>query len=61
MWRRAVKILGSTLREIGILAIVFVALEACFRESPMLPGSVLAVMGLSLLFIGAGIILEAGE
>lgn len=59
--RRALGLVGETLRDIGILVIVFGPLDAFFeKDRPGLLFLVLVVVG-SLFSIALGIILEAGE
>jgi hypothetical protein len=58
---KAVKLLGSTLREIGVLVIVFAPLEAFLRDQSPPLGWLLVVMVFSLLFIALGIMLEIEE
>ncbi len=54
-------LLGETLRDIGILLVVFAPLDAFFRNEPtaLLPLALLFTCG--LLFIALGIILETVE
>lgn len=59
--RKALSLVGETVREIGVLVSVFGPLDAFFeREGPGLPFLLLTVVG-GLCFITLGIILEAGE
>jgi hypothetical protein len=59
--RKALRLVGETLRDIGILFIVFGPLDAFFeKDSPGLSFLVFVVVG-SLFSIALGIILEAGE
>jgi len=57
--RKAQRLLGETMRDIGILVLVFAPLDAFFqRERPgWFPLAVLIASG--LLFIALGIMLEA--
>jgi hypothetical protein len=53
------RLFGTTIREIGILGFVFAPLEAFLREpKPPMP-YVSSIVGLSLLCIIVGIIIEA--
>lgn len=60
-WKRIEALLGETLREIGILVLVFAPLDAAFTEQPIdakdLAGIALAAIGLIVM----GILLEAEE
>jgi hypothetical protein len=59
--RAALRLVGETLRDIGILIMVFGPLDAFFeREGPGPSFLVLVVVG-GLFLITLGIILEAGE
>jgi hypothetical protein len=53
------RLFGTTIREIGILGFVFAPLEAYLREPNPPLGYVSWIVGLSLLFIIGGIIMEA--
>ena len=55
----AAKLFGSTIREIGVLGFVFAPLEAFLREPKPSMDYVFWIVGLSLLFIIWGIIIEA--
>lgn len=56
--RKALALIGESLREIGILITVFAPLDAFFQKEAPGPGPVGAIMALGLLFMGLGIILE---
>ncbi len=58
--KKAVQLVGETLRDVGILVLVFGPLDAFFQTEQVSGGvvSLLAALGLSL--IGVGIIIEAG-
>jgi hypothetical protein len=55
----AAKLFGTTIREIGILGFVFAPLEAFLREPKPPMDYVFWIVGLCLLFIIGGIIIEA--
>ena len=58
-WRRAKNLVGETVREMGLLILVFAPLEAMFADSPV-EGLMLVLMvffGLSL--VAGGILIEA--
>ncbi len=59
--RKAQRLLGESIRDIGILVVVFGPLDAFFqKERPSIPLLAL-VVACGLLFIGLGIIIEAEE
>ncbi len=57
--RKAFRLLGESLRDIGILILVFVPLDALFQHEP--PGALTITlrMMVGLLFISLGIIIES--
>ena len=59
--RKALALVAETAREIRILIVVFAPLEASFHEHPPPGWQVALVVGLALIFIAGGIILEAEE
>ena len=60
-WKRIEQVLGETVREIGILVIVFAPLDAAFAGSPTNPDGMTRIMLGALGLIIVGIILETGE
>jgi hypothetical protein len=42
-WRRAIQLLAETVREIGILVLVFVPVDFAFAERPIGPGLIIVV------------------
>ena len=60
-WKRVEQLLGETVREIGILVLVFAPLDAAFAQQPadvdVLTAITLGALGLIIV----GIILETGE
>ena len=59
--RKAQRLPGESIRDIGILVVVFGPLDAFFqKERPSILLLALVVAG-GLLFIGLGVILEAEE
>ena len=59
MLSNVARLFGTTIREIGILGFVFSPLEAFLREPNPPLEYVYWIVGLSLLFIIGGIIMEA--
>lgn len=60
-WKRIEQLLGETIREIGILVVVFAPLDAFFSEKHTGPYFLAGVMSWALAVIGYGIFLETGE
>jgi hypothetical protein len=58
--RKALSLVGETLRDIGILFIVFGPLDAFFERAGPGPWFLVFVVVGGLFFITLGIILEAG-
>lgn len=58
---RMLRLLGETVREIGILMVVFAPLEAAFAEQAIDPQLLGAVVLVSVLLIACGILLEGRE
>ena len=59
--RKAQHLVGETIRDIGILVLVFAPLDAFFREQRTPPVPLTLICGVGLLCIGLGIMLEARE
>jgi hypothetical protein len=60
-WPRIAGLLAETIREMGILIVVFAPLEAMFAETPI---SLMRVWGVALfgaLLVACGIILETRQ
>ena len=57
VWR----LVGETVREIGILMLVFAPLEASFAERAINFSLLASVVTMAVWLIGAGIILETKE
>ena len=60
-WKRIEQVLGETVREIGILVIVFAPLDAALGQGSIDPDKLTRIMASALGLIIAGIILETGE
>lgn len=60
-WTRVEQLVGETVREIGILVVVFAPLDAALADAPLEPRALAAIVGAALTLIGAGIVLESGE
>jgi hypothetical protein len=54
-------LLAETVREIGILMVVFAPLESSFSERPLSVSLLAGVIALSAALIVCGILLEAGD
>ena len=61
MLARVIGLIGSTLREIGVLVVVFAPLEAYLREPHPPSAEVEWIMAGSFFLIVAGIIIEASK
>ena len=59
--RKAQRLLGESIRDIGILIVVFGPLDAFFQKERPSIGLLAVVVVAGLLFIALGIILEAEE
>jgi hypothetical protein len=59
-WRRALQLLAETVREIGILVLVFVPVDYAFAERPIGPGLVIVVT-IAGLGIVCAIVVESIE
>jgi hypothetical protein len=57
--QRAENLMGESVREVGILMVVFAPLEATFSDVLVDAGRVAAMFLVGLLLIAGGIILEA--
>jgi hypothetical protein len=55
---RAVQLLGETVREIGILVVVFVPVDYALAQRPMGSGVVIAIT-LACIVIACGILMES--
>ena len=51
--------MGETGREVGVLLLVFVPVDAFFQAAPVAPFALVVVVVWALLFIGLGIMVEA--
>jgi hypothetical protein len=58
---RAWHLAGETVREIGILMLVFAPLQAVFEPRAIRPGWIAAVIVISLGLIACGILLETRD
>ena len=58
-WPRVENLLGETLREVGILILVFAPLETAFSDRPTGALVVIGTVAFSLGLIAAGILVEA--
>jgi hypothetical protein len=59
--RRIQNLVGETVREVGILVLVFAPLEGAFSDRPMDPLVVVGTVASSLAIIVGGILLKARE
>ena len=59
--RRALRLLAETVREIGILMVVFAPLESIFAERPINGAVLIGVVALGLLLIVCGILVQAND
>ncbi len=59
--RRALRLLAETVREIGILMVVFAPLESVFAERPINGAVLIGVVALGLLLIVCGILVQAND
>jgi len=60
-WVRIRRLVGETMREIGVLVVVFTPLEALFAEGPTRPTTVAFAIFVGVAAIMVGIVMEAGE
>ena len=59
--RKALRLLGESIRDIGILVVVFAPLDAFFQKDRPSAVVVILIIILALIFVGIGIMLEAEE
>jgi hypothetical protein len=59
--RKALSLFGETVREVGVLSLVFVPLDLLFRPAPVSSFFVIFLMGCGCLSIFTGIVLEAWQ
>jgi hypothetical protein len=57
-WQRVESVLGETIREVGVLIVVFAPLEATFTDVSVSTGRVIAMVLFGLVLIASGIIME---
>jgi ABC-type uncharacterized transport system permease subunit len=57
--RKAVQLVGETLRDVGILIFVFGPLDAFFQTDRRIAGIAISLAAVGLSLIAAGIIIEA--
>ena len=58
-WLHVQTLIGETVREIGILILVFAPMEAAFAEGPLNRGAMAVALLLAILAVSGGIILES--
>ena len=58
-WRRAEELFAETLREVGVLIVVFAPLDAAFGDVPVNTALVAALTFAGLLSVACGIIIGA--
>jgi hypothetical protein len=58
-WKRVRRVVGETLREIGILTIVFVPLDAAFAPGALKPLTLSLMVAAAASAIVCGIIMES--
>jgi hypothetical protein len=59
--RKAFHLAAETMREIGILVVVFGPLDAFFQEEVAAPDTLSGIVVLALFAIVIGIMIEAGD
>jgi hypothetical protein len=59
--RKAFHLAAETMREMGILVVVFAPLDAYFQKEAPAPGALSGIITLALLAIAMGIMIEARE
>jgi hypothetical protein len=59
--RKAFHLAAETMREIGILVVVFGPLDAFFQKEVAAPGALSGIIMLALLAIVMGIMIEASD
>ena len=57
-WRRAEELFAETVREVGVLVVVFAPLDAAFSDLPV-ETALVAMTSVGLLFVAGGIIVGA--
>lgn len=60
-WKAIERLLGETVREIGILVLVFAPLDAALADRPIDLNQIGFIMGWAIIAIIVGIVLETGE
>ena len=60
-WKAIERLLGESIRDIGILVLVFAPLDAAFAEGPIDVMLVTFLAGWALVAIALGIVVEVGE
>ena len=60
-WKRMEELVGETVREIGILVVVFAPLDAAFADESLESRVLASIVAAALGLIAAGIVLESGE
>ena len=60
-WDRIRRLFGETIREAGILIVVFAPLETAFAEQAVRPEVLTTVVVGSITMIIVGVVLEAGD
>ena len=58
-WRRAEELFAETVREVGVLVVVFAPLDAAFSDLPVETALVAMWTSVGLLFVAGGIIVGA--
>jgi hypothetical protein len=58
-WQRAEDLLGETVREMGLLIVVFAPLDAIFADAPMNQMLLAIMLFFGLLLVAIGILIEA--
>jgi len=58
-WRRAKDLVGETVREMGLLILVFAPLDAMFADMPVSRIFLAAILFFGLLLVIGGILIEA--
>jgi hypothetical protein len=58
-WQRAEDLLGETVREMGLLIVVFAPLDAIYADTPMNHLLLATMLFFGLLLVGIGILIEA--
>jgi len=58
-WQRAEDLLGETVREMGLLIVVFAPLDAIYADAPMNRMLLAIMLFFGLLLVAIGILIEA--